>query len=891
MPNFPLSLDDDASLYLAVNNLRTRLTSSIDASTLTIPVITTSGFPNNGFLTILSDPNDITKAEAIRYEGYTLTTFSGIERGAEGTPALAHNNGDNVDLTVVADHHNELKDAIIEIEKFLGVSGSENFVPFAEGGNVILPADLSVQDNLTVSGAGDFGSLHVNDFLTVSGGATFCFVTITGTLEADNLDVNFDAGVSGTLTVGELATASGTFPDALTVSGIPVHAGDPLNIGSINAYQSMTVSGQPVSTGTIDFQLLDDLYVNESGDSMSGNLDMQGNNVYNAGVVAMQDDAPTVVTSGLLWFDTDAPGISVGSANLPGGFLGAYVTSTSGIDIPDDGSFHAIVWDTEEYDKGGWHDNAVNPHRLTVPSGVTHVQVTAGMRFPVDSTGDRRFAVTLNDDNVGSENQIATTIDDSSTTGGTPYVVTVTSPVVAVSGGDFLAVHIRQTSTSTLTVGSATIQDTFFSIAAVDTRGVPGVNSVNLLQGDINLVPGSGVAISADSNTGSITIDLNTEPPEFSGALVGLSTNTAVANNGAPVVEWDTEHYDTDDYFTTGSGQVFTVPSGLGITHVVLKAQIAWEGDSTPPVGRRQVSFLKNYQITDPLIQQIVQADTEGANEFFTIASYPIPVVEGDELSVLLFQNSGVSLDILGTSSADRCWFSIENVTPTAGGAGSSFDPTEDQTITGAWDFANSVTVSGQPVLFEIPDPLVLSSGIFLESLTISGSPAVPASDRGPFYGIFSMDTSATESIANGTTAAQVTTIDQTKVNTGGFILQPNGVVELPAGQGYTHAKLRGTVSFANNTTGSRHLALNQNGTAFFSNADGTIVGAPFVRQETMSAAGVLSMEVHSPLITVSGGEQFHMAVFQTSGGNLDVVGGGGAEGTLTSIQIEAFKY
>lgn len=250
MPNFPLSLDDDASLYLAVNNLRTRLTSSIDASTLTIPVITTSGFPNNGFLTILSDPNDITKAEAIRYEGYTLTTFSGIERGAEGTPALAHNNGDNVDLTVVADHHNELKDAIIEIEKFLGVSGSENFVPFAEGGNVILPADLSVQDNLTVSGAGDFGSLHVNDFLTVSGGATFCFVTITGTLEADNLDVNFDAGVSGTLTVGELATASGTFPDALTVSGIPVHAGDPLNIGSINAYQSMTVSGQPVSTGT-----------------------------------------------------------------------------------------------------------------------------------------------------------------------------------------------------------------------------------------------------------------------------------------------------------------------------------------------------------------------------------------------------------------------------------------------------------------------------------------------------------------------------------------------------------------------------------------------------------------------------------------------------------------
>lgn len=216
MPNYPFSLDDDSSLYLAVNNLRTRLTSSIDPSTLTIPVITTSGFPTNGFLTILSDPNDITKAEAIRYEGYSPTTFSGTERGAAGTPALAHNTSDNVDLTVVADHHNELKDAIIEIEKFLGVSGTENFVPFAEGGNVILPADLSVQDDLTVSGVSYFiddvaisGSLHVQNALTVSGGATLCFVTVTGTMLVggtsefqDDALFTQDVTVSGCVQVG-----------------------------------------------------------------------------------------------------------------------------------------------------------------------------------------------------------------------------------------------------------------------------------------------------------------------------------------------------------------------------------------------------------------------------------------------------------------------------------------------------------------------------------------------------------------------------------------------------------------------------------------------------------------------------------------------------------------
>ena len=35
---------------------------------------------------------------------------------------------------------------------------------------------------------------------------------------------------------------------------------------------------------------------------------------------------------------------------------------------------------------------------------------------------------------------------------------------------------------------------------------------------------------------------------------------------------------------------------------------------------------------------------------------------------------------------------------PTGGGGGSSFDPSVDQTITGAWDFTNSLTVSGVPV-------------------------------------------------------------------------------------------------------------------------------------------------------------------------------------------------
>ena len=184
--NFPASLDDDTSLYVVANNLRTRLTSAIDDSVTTIPVVTTSGFPDVGFVTILTGAN-ILNSEAIAYSGIDATNFLNAERGSDDTVALEHFSTNNVDFTIVSRHHNNLKDAIINIEAYLGVSGSENFVPFVDG-NVILPGTLSVQETLTVSG-----------------GSTLAFSTVTGTLSVCS-DADFKEGmsVSGTLTVGEL---------------------------------------------------------------------------------------------------------------------------------------------------------------------------------------------------------------------------------------------------------------------------------------------------------------------------------------------------------------------------------------------------------------------------------------------------------------------------------------------------------------------------------------------------------------------------------------------------------------------------------------------------------------------------------------------------------------
>ena len=237
--NFPGRLDDDNSLYLVVNNLRTRLTANITDTDTTIPVLTTSGYPTVGFVTILTGAN-IVDAEAIAYSGTDGTNFLNAERGSDLTLPLEHFVSDNVDLTIVSRHHNNMKDAVIAIEEYLGISGSENFVPFVEG-NVVLPGTLSVEDTLTVSG-----------------GATFCFVTVTGTLSVcSDAEFKTDVVISGCLQVGEVPqgtsvdvkhqlvdttfnTSSTTFVDVPGSETAPLPVGDNLlffaaTAGSSNA--------------------------------------------------------------------------------------------------------------------------------------------------------------------------------------------------------------------------------------------------------------------------------------------------------------------------------------------------------------------------------------------------------------------------------------------------------------------------------------------------------------------------------------------------------------------------------------------------------------------------------------------------------------------------------
>ncbi|KKN12444.1 hypothetical protein LCGC14_1016370, partial [marine sediment metagenome] len=163
MVNFPQSFDDDGSLFIAVNNKRTALSSNMTDAVTTANVLTTAGFPDTGYISILTG-SDILNTEAITYSGIDSTNFLNLVRGAGNTIAVPHLTGDDVDLTIVAAHHNELKDAVIAIENFLGTEDSKNFVPFVDGFNVILPETLTVSGTISVGSDGDF-----KDDVNVSG--------------------------------------------------------------------------------------------------------------------------------------------------------------------------------------------------------------------------------------------------------------------------------------------------------------------------------------------------------------------------------------------------------------------------------------------------------------------------------------------------------------------------------------------------------------------------------------------------------------------------------------------------------------------------------------------------------------------------------------------------
>lgn len=89
-------------------------------------------------------------------------------------------------------------------------------------------------------------------------------------------------------------------------------------------------------------------------------------------------NAPTLVAPAL---GTPASGVLTNCTGTAAGLTAGAVTlngakaTTAGSTNQDYTTAAAVPWETEAYDTDSWHDNATNNSRMTVPTGVTKVDV------------------------------------------------------------------------------------------------------------------------------------------------------------------------------------------------------------------------------------------------------------------------------------------------------------------------------------------------------------------------------------------------------------------------------------------------------------------------------------------------------------------------------------
>lgn len=124
LSKFPESTDDKDSLYEVANNAETKLRSSLAYNGKMIIVESTEGFPEKGLIRIGPAPGNSGAAELVYYDSKTKETFKDLSRGFAGSRQNQWPAGSWVVNSVMAEPHNAIKDAIINMENYLGLESA-----------------------------------------------------------------------------------------------------------------------------------------------------------------------------------------------------------------------------------------------------------------------------------------------------------------------------------------------------------------------------------------------------------------------------------------------------------------------------------------------------------------------------------------------------------------------------------------------------------------------------------------------------------------------------------------------------------------------------------------------------------------------------------------------
>lgn len=161
----------------------------------------------------------------------------------------------------------------------------------------------------------------------------------------------------------------------------------------------------------------------------------------------------------------NTPGANVWK--LMSGFRGAlvYLNPSSSDQVISHNTWTAVGFDTEAYDTDAFHDSSTNNSRLTIPTGVTRVRLSAGIEWVAAATGVRGFGMRKSNSSaypgffqeiIGPDASLNTTEH------------TLVSPPLVVSAGDYFEIVVYHNAGVGATRSINASNSTWFAVEVIE---------------------------------------------------------------------------------------------------------------------------------------------------------------------------------------------------------------------------------------------------------------------------------------------------------------------------------------------------------------------------------------------------------------------------------------